>query len=736
MTADHSDAGRGDVRRGPDAGDGWLVTADGPDTNPGHRETVFTIGNGNLSLRGTLEEGHPKETAGSFMHRVWDDMPVHGTELACLPRWWGLDLWLNDQRVRNEADPPGRQVLDLRNGLLTREFDWPVDAGVDLHVRHERFLSLVEPYGAMLRTTVTLSKGEADLRVRVGASMHVENTGLLHWRLVGQSASEDGIALVTVTRSTGIPVAVLVRTALSASATFTPGDADGAPSGDYRLRLRAGQPVEIVRSVGVVPGLDSDMPMAVAREVSDRLDGQGWAAALAASTQAWSQVWADCDVEIDGDPEAQLALRFNLFQLISAAPRFTEDASIGAKTLSGYGYRHHVFWDTESFMLPLFSFTQPDVARNMLAYRSRRLAGARAKAAAGGFAGAQFPWESAGTGAEVTPTWLEDPANPGERVRIWTGDTELHITADIARAVLQYWQVSGDDEFLRDEGAELVLEGARFWASRAEPDAEGRFHFRDVIGPDEYHEHVDDNAYTNELAAWHLGAAERVLGWLERTAPARAAQVLASLEVDAGERAHWAEVAEGIVRPRVEEGVLEQFAGYFDLEDVDYARLRNPSRQVSMQELYGVEGVQRTRNIKQPDVLMLAFQLPQLFDDEQLAANYHYYDARTDHELGSSLGPAVSAVIAARSGDPITAYSHFLRAARADLRDVRGNAADGIHGASAGGLWQAVVFGFAGLTISGATWQVHPVLPESWTRLRFTFRHRGARQVVELTPPT
>lgn len=711
----------------------WQVSS--TDTDPArlsHRETVFTIGNGNLSLRGSLEEGHPQELAGSFMHRVWDDMPVHATELACLPRWWGLDLWLDGRRVREEEGASGRQVLDLRSGLLTREFAWPADADAELAVRHERFISLVEPHGAMLRTTVRLAGGEADLRVRVGASMHVENTGLLHWRLVGQSASEDGITLVTVTRATGIPVAVVVRTTVSQPAAFTPGDADGAPSGDYRLRLRAGEPVEIVRSVGIVPGLDTELPLAMAREVSERLGGLGWASALAASGAAWGQVWADSDIEIDGDPEAQLAVRFNLFQLVCAAPRFTEDASIGAKGLSGYGYRHHVFWDTESFMLPFFTFTQPDVARNMLAYRHRRLAGARAKAAAGGFAGAQFPWESAGTGQEVTPPWLEDPADPASRVRIWTGDLELHITADIALAVMLYWRATGDDEFLRREGAELLLDGARYWASRAEPDDAGGFHYRDVIGPDEYHEHVDDNAYTNALAAWHLSTAERVLVWLERTVPGRAAALAASLGIDAAERERWASVAAGIVRGRVEGGVIEQFAGYFDLADVDLARLRNPSRSASMQSLLGIEGVQHTRTIKQPDVLMLAFQLPRLFDQESLRANVAYYDLRTDHEHGSSLGPAVSAAVAARAGEPATAYTHFLRAARADLEDVRGNASDGIHGASAGGLWQAVVFGFAGLTLTRDGWEVHPALPPEWTRLTFTFRHRGTRHVVEL----
>nr|WP_300150968.1 hypothetical protein [Propionicimonas sp.] len=719
-----------------DAG-AWTVRRDGFDAaGLRHEETVFTIGNGNFCVRGSFEEGHPKENAGSFMHRVWDDMPVNVTELAGLPRWWGLDLWLDGQRVLTDDDAASgmRRSLDLRTGLFARAFTWQADpGGARVEVSHERFVSLVDPHAAMLRTTVTLAEGEARLRVRAGASIHVENTGLLHWRLVGQSAGEDGVALVAVTRASGIPVATVVRTELSAPAEFTPGDADGAPACDYVLTLRAGQPVEIVRSVGIVPGLDTDRPLAVAREASDRLAEQGWERSLAASAAAWRQVWVDGDVEIDGDPEAQLSVRYNLFQLVIAAPRFTEDASIGAKTLSGYGYRHHVFWDTETFMLPVFTFTQPDVARNMLAYRCRRLAGARAKAAHNGFRGAQFPWESAGTGDEVTPTWVQQDARPEELVRIWTGDIEIHITADIAYALLQYVRVTGDEEFLRTQGAELVLDGARFWASAAVEEPDGQFHYRDVIGPDEYHEHVDDNAYTNHLAAWHLRSALEVWDHLQRTAPDVASALAERLELDDAERARWADVAARIHLAVDETGLIEQFSGYVGLEDADQAVLRDPARTLSMQQIHGIEGCNRTQNLKQPDVLMLCYLLPELFTPEQVETNYRYYDPRTDHELGSSLGPAISAVMACRAGDPETGYAHFLRAARADLLDVRANAADGIHGASAGGLWQAVVFGFAGLTLSEDGWAVRPALPHSWTRLRFSFHHRGVRQVVELT---
>ena len=225
-------------------------------------------------------------------------------------------------------------------------------------------------------------------------------------------------------------------------------------------------------------------------------------------------------MRIEGDPEAQLATRFSIYQLLIAGPRDSEQASIGAKTLSGFGYLGHVFWDTETFMLPFFTYTQPDIARNLLSYRYHRLPGARRKAAAGGFEGAQFPWESASTGDEVTPTWLPHPDDRTSLVRIWTGDSEIHISACIAHAVLAYWRATGDDEFMAERGAELVIDTARFWASRAEWDADGGvFRFRDVVGPDEYHDHVDDDAFTNYLAAWHLRSAANLVDWLRENAP-------------------------------------------------------------------------------------------------------------------------------------------------------------------------------------------------------------------------
>jgi kojibiose phosphorylase len=370
-------------------------------------------------------------------------------------------------------------------------------------------------------------------------------------------------------------------------------------------------------------------------------------------------------------------------------------------------------------MLPFFAYTRPELARTLLLYRYRTLPGARRNAQEAGYEGAMYAWESALSGEETTPRWV--PAPDGSLVRIWCGDIELHITADVAYAVMQYWRATGDDAFMRDYGAEIVLETARFWGSRAQWNpAAGVYDIHDVIGPDENHEHVDNNAYTNGMARWNLEAALEVLDWLRETYPRRAAE----LAVPAAPVAHWRDVIDELVQPYdLSTRLIEQFDGFFDLRDVDLADYE--PRTQSMQALLGIEAAQAYQILKQPDVLMLLYLLDERYDRETLRANWAYYTPRTDLAYGSSLGPAIQAAVSARLGEVEDAYAHFTLAARTDLENARGNAGDGIHGATAGGLWQAVVFGFGGVRFTDGEVTAQPHLPPGWTRLRFRLKLRG-----------
>jgi kojibiose phosphorylase len=362
----------------------------------------------------------------------------------------------------------------------------------------------------------------------------------------------------------------------------------------------------------------------------------------------------------------------------------------------------------------------------MLRYRYHSLPGARRKAAANGFEGAQFPWESAETGDEVTPTWVPHFADPTQLVRIWTGDIQIHISADVAYAMHQFWQASGDDDFWRGVGIPVLLEAAIFWGARAEAEGE-RFAIRDVIGPDENHDHVDNNQFTNYMVKWHLRTALEALAWLEQHDPDLRVALISRLDLSPERLAHWQRIIDGLTTLHdPETGLIEQFEGFYALKDVDWAAYKG--RTQSMQELLGIEGCAEHKALKQADVIallcLLGDQIPE-FDEQTWRANWNYYVPITDHEYGSSLGPSMHAWAACRMGLPEEAYAHFMRAARADLLDVRGNAGDGIHAASAGGLWEAVVFGFAGmrLTETGPTFE--PRFPAHWKRVAFNILYRG-----------
>ena len=701
-----------------------------------HKETVFTIGNGYLGTRGAFEEGYPDDWPVTLVHGVFDDAPGVYTELANVPNWLPFTLFVNGERFRMDRGTPlsYRRDLNLRTGVLTRTVRWRSPAGHTVDLAIERFASLADPHLLGIRYRVTALDSESVLEFRAGLDGHVGNANLVHWRLVEQrTVGQQGVYLHVRTRGSGIELCEACHLTVSGGEgiTYAYRDCECAPAVVAHVMLRPGEQVVADKLVALVTSLEAKVEAegdGVCQAALSRLEdavNHGYDDLRAANETAWEREWEACNVTIEGDDEAGLALRYNLFQLLIAAPRHDDRVSIPAKTLSGFGYRGHVFWDTDIFVIPFFAYTRPQVARNLLLYRYHTLPGARRKAQANGYEGAMFAWESADSGDETTPRW--GYASGGEPVRIWCGDIEHHISADVAYAVHEYGRVTGDDDFMRDYGAEIVLDTARFWGSRVEWNgARGRYEINDVIGPDEYHEHVNNNVFTNRMARWNLETALEVLAWLRREFPEKAAELEAHLDLTQERLAHWADVIGCLhIAHDPETGLMEQFEGFFDLTDIDLADYE--SRRHSMQAELGIEGLQSYQVLKQPDVLMLLYLLRDRYDQETLRVNWDYYTDRTDLTYGSSLGPAIQALLAARLGEPEAAYGHFMHAAWTDLKDSRGNTAHGIHAATAGGLWQAVVFGFAGLELNGEGYTVNPQLPARWKQLSFSFLHQGEK---------
>jgi beta-phosphoglucomutase len=701
-----------------------------------HKETVFTLSNGYLGTRGSFEEGYPGSCPATLINGVYDDAPIVATELANCPDWLPLVIIVGGDRFRLEQGEvlSYQRSLDLYRGILNRYIHWRSPSGYTFEFRFERFVSLADQHVLALRCQVTSNDYSGEVEVHAGLNGYSDNDGMLHWDCRDQAGNQDSVWLQVCSRRSKIELGMAAQLKVLGAESVSSQSISfqGYPTLVTRFQMQVGQEVTLEKVVTVFTSRETQTPV---RAALDKLaDLPEYPIVLAAHEAAWAKVWQVNDVVIEGDTTAQLAVRYNLFQLLSVAPRQDDRVSIPAKTLSGFAYRGHIFWDTEIFLLPCLTFTQPALARNLLTYRYHMLDGARRKAKQAGYEGAMYVWESASTGDEVTPTWVPDSAGK-ELVRIWCGEKEVHISTDIAYAIWHYWQATGDDDWMQAYGAEIVLDTAAFWGSRVEWKADqNRYEILDVIGPDEYHERVDNNAFTNCMAQWHLQTALTVLNWLRQYYPDRATALETQLNLTEPRIAHWNAIIQQLWIPQDQtRGLIEQFAGFFDLEDIDLADYEPRSR--SMQSILGIEGANQRQVLKQADVLMLLYLLRGalfsqenshwLSDRQTLQANWDYYVPRTDHTYGSSLGPPVHAILACDLEQPELAYEHFMRAALVDLSDVRGNAHEGIHAASTGGVWQAVVFGFGGIQLTAGKPIAKPQLPPGWKRLKFNLVWQG-----------
>lgn len=721
---------------------GWEIIYDQftPETL-NHLETVTMVGNGYLGTRGSFAEGYPGANRATFVHGVFDDAPIVFTELANTPDWTALTIKFDAQVFSLTEGKLHSFVtkLDLRYGILTRQIDWESPDNQRILITFERFACLHNVHLLMQRLQITSRNFSGTVEIQAPINGYALNEQLMHWQHAANNHYNDANQLVIKTIATDINLTVTqdfhYQGTLLQKAIW---DAPMQPTAVFSFDLTKGESVIFEKRTALFTSRDTENPSKAGFNLLDKFTDTRWEQIREQHDDAWNHLWSTSDVKIDSDDDAQIMVRFCLYQLLIAGPKHDDQVNIGAKTLSGYGYRGHVFWDTEIFMLPFFSFTQPEIAKNLLSYRYHRLPGARKKAKENGYDGAQFPWESADTGEEVTPKWVHawvdtEDGKSMELVRIWTGDIQIHITADIAYAIMQYWKITGDDEFMLYRGAQVILETAKFWASRLEwSHSKGKYELTDVIGPDENHDHVDNNAFTNRIVAWHLQTAQEIVQWLALHTDKQAAELLLTSGITQEVIQQWKQKAALVYFPQLTpEGIIEQFEGFFDLDYVDFSQYADRTK--SMQEIFGIEGTQKVMALKQADVVMLLYLLRDQFDLKTIEANYDYYTMRTDHEYGSSLGPAMHAIVAAMIGRREEAYQHFLRAAKADLYDVRGNIKDGIHAASLGGVWQAVVFGFAGLRIDEEGWSAHPALPGEWRSVEFSFFYNGELQRVRVT---
>ena len=708
-------------------------------------ETLLSLSNGYLGLRGTHDEGRPVFERGTYIngfHEIWPiqhaeeafGFATTGQTIINVPDARTFHLYVDDEPLYlATADLRSyERSLDMRRGTLSRSLEWLTPAGKRVRVRSERLVSFEHRHLMAVSYEVTVLDSTAPVVI----SSHVRNqqderdpagdprrARALPDRVLepqGHAASDRRAVLSYRVAESGMTLACGIDHVIETDNEHTYDSEADADLGKMVVVVDAEPGTSIRIHKFATYHTSRSTPT---RQLSDRcrrtLDRavrDGFDALLEAQRSYLEDFWERSDVEVRGNPAVQQAVRWNMFQLIQAAGR-AEGTGIPAKGLTGSAYEGHYFWDTEIYVLPFLTYTAPRIARNLLRFRHSLLDDARQRAREVSQRGGLFPWRT--INGEEASAYYE------------AGTAQYHINADIVYALRKYVELTGDTELLYTIGAEILVETARLWADLGfhRDDGEGTFHIYGVTGPDEYTTLVNDNTYTNLMARLNLRVAAEVVSDIRREDPDRYAVLHRETGVTAEEIAEWSGAADAMFIPYDKvRGIHPQDTNFLDKEVWDFAATSRDKYPLLLH--FHPLVIYRFQVIKQADITLAMFLLGHEFSREQKRRNFDYYDPLTTGD--SSLSPCIQSILAADLGYEDKAVEYFRNAALMDIADVAGNTADGVHVASAGGVWMAVVYGFGGLRDSDGTLAFDPRLPRTWDGLHFPLQYRGQRLDVDV----
>lgn len=702
---------------------------------------VYQIANGYMGYRGTLDEFGPEELVGVTLAGLYDrvgdawrepvNAPNGGFTAVALD---GKDISALSTRIKKH-----RQSLNLGNAVFERETDFE-SRGRTLKLKSTRFLSADKPNLGVVKYSFTCDKA-ARVRIKTGIDYNIWDLNGPH--LLKLTAKEQNGTLLVQ----GITGEASKKVAVAEAIDLHFGKQTHEAGGKKNLRVieldaKANQTYTFYKYFAVVTDNDpvkTSVHEAAIKKVEEAKDS-GYDECLSRHNAQWAKRWEQCDVKIEGDDEAQQALRYSIFQLLMVAPVNGSANSIPARALSGQVYKGAIFWDTEMFMFPFFLYTYPEKAVELMRYRIKTLDGARrkAKTEGAGYRGAFYAWESQETGDDACTYFnIGDPFTKRD-LRTYFRDKQVHISGDVAIAMWEYFKVTGDDSLLLEGGAEVILECARFYYSYAYFNKnKNRYEILDVVGPDEYHERVNNNAFTSLVAKATFEIANATVAYLRRKHPDKLKSLVKNMDI-AGELPVFREMADLLYVPRPDEktGVIEQFDAYFKLKETTVKELK--ARMIHPDEYLGAgQGLAvPTKVIKQADVVMMLNLFKDRYTEQVKKANWEYYEPRTEH--GSSLSACAYAMVAADIGKLDWAYSYFLKTAKIDIEArykvyVGTIFMGGSHPAANGGAWMTVVFGFGGVRANAERVVMNPRLYKKWKSLQFNMSYKGDSFNIKIT---
>jgi alpha,alpha-trehalose phosphorylase len=738
--------------------DPWrLVEAQFSAEDLGVTETLFSVGNGYLGMRGNVEEGRDSYAHGTFVNGFHETWPIRhaedaygfakvGQTIVNVPDAKVIRLYVDDEPLLLPVADllEYERSLDLRDGMLRRDVLWRTPSGKRVRVRSERMVSFVERHLAVMTFEVTLlddaapvaissqvlnrQDGQDEYHVRaasLGEGFDPRKAEQFHGRVLQpmtQWGDDERVVLSYRCTNSGMTLAVAADDRIETENEWDVRTQveDDLAKHVFRVRAEPGRPIRLTKTVAyhTSRGVPSRELVDRCRRTLDRV-ADGGVAARYADQRAWlDDFWARSDVEVGGRPEIQQAVRWNLFQLAQATAR-AEGNGVPAKGLTGSGYGGHYFWDTEIYVLPFLTYTSPRFARNALRFRYHMLDAARRRAADLSQRGALFPWRTI-NGEEASAYYA-------------AGTAQYHIDADISYALVQYARATEDVDFLRREAVDILVETARMWQDLGfwRVNSDDFFHIHGVTGPDEYTTVVNDNLFTNVMARFNLRAAAFVVDRLREDYPEDFARLVERLDLQPAETTEWTRAAEKMSIPFAEGiGIHPQDSHFFEREIWDLAHTPADKRPLLLH--YHPLVIYRYQVLKQADVVLALFLQGQHFTAEEKLADFEYYDPLTTGD--STLSGVVQSIVAAEVGYHELALEYFLSSLYVDLANLHANASDGVHVASAGGTWSALACGFGGMRDHDGELTFDPRLPQEWESLTFRVTWRGSRLRVTVLP--
>ena len=703
-------------------------------------ETVFALSNGTLGVRGSFHQKHPAHQPGALINGFYESWPivypesafgfaVAGQTIVYVPDPTQAIVAVNGETI--DYSSPGtsewQRKLDFKDGTLSHEYHWEDSNGASVHVASTRLVSIADGNLVACRLKIT-AETAAEIEIASGLVNHqdtdylepsasefdprrAKNFGRRVLEPTGLRVEPEMLSVSYETVQSHLHVAVSLAHHLDREFQATAVEHPDHPYASFNLSLEPGESVTLDKFTIYETG--SDRAIDVTEQQASAAAMAGFDAAVKAHSDAWDEFWAYGDIHIGTDKAVQQAVRWILFQLNQASARIN-GTGIAAKGVTGQAYEGHYFWDTEIFVLPFLIYTRPDIAAHLLRFRYAMLDAARDRAAELGLSGALFPWRTI-NGHEASAYFA-------------AGTAQYHINADIAYALRKYVEISGDTDLLWEIGVEILVETARMWQDLGFH-RDGAFHIYGVTGPDEYTAIVDDNAYTNLMAQMNLTYAAETAERMQSAQPDRWNELAARLSIQPDEIAGWRSAADEMHVPFDEGfGITKQDESFLAKERWDFEGV--PPEKYPLLLHFHPLTIYRYQVLKQADVVLATFLLDELFSPELTRANFDYYDPLTTGD--SSLSACVQAIVAADIGEPELAMEYFRTALFTDLADLHRNTTDGVHLASAGGVWMALIYGMAGLRDTGGRISFDPRLPQEWRTIQFHLRVRGSLLTVDV----